>query len=325
MITDFFDIITSLSASTIRLSIPLILAAMAGMMSERSGIVNVGLEGKMLLSAFAAAATASVTNDAWLGLLAGIAVAVLLSLLHGLACITYNGNQVVSGMAINILAAGLAPTLANAWFKQGGQTPILSGESRHGPINLPGTETIGDIPVISNIYKYLISGHSVLVYITLAIPFLMAWILYSTRFGLRLRAAGENPHALDTAGVSVSAVRYRGQIACGILCGIAGAYLATAQNAAFSQNMTAGRGYLALAALIFGRWRPKPTLLACFLFAFTDAIQIRLQGTYIPGIGIIPVQMIQALPYLLTVLLLAGFIGKSEAPKALGIPFVKDR
>lgn len=325
MTTDFFAILISLSASTIRLSIPLILAAMAGMMSERSGVINVGLEGKMLLSAFAAAAIASVTNDAWLGLLAGIGVGILLSLLHGLACITYNGNQVVSGMALNILAAGLAPTLANAWFSRGGQTPMLSNSGRHGPIIWPGTETIGNIPVVGDLYQYLISGQNVLVYVALATPFLMGWILYSTRFGLRLRAAGENPHALDTAGVSVSRVRYKAQIACGILCGIAGAYLSTAQNAAFSQNMTAGRGYLALAALIFGRWRPKPTLLACFLFAFTDALQIRLQGTYIPGIGIIPVQMIQALPYLLTVLLLAGFIGKSEAPKALGIPFVKDR
>ncbi len=322
---EFFDLTLSVFASTIRLAIPLILAAMAGMMSERSGIVNVGLEGKMLMAAFAAAATAAVTNDAWVGLAAGIMVSVLLSLLHGVACITYNGNQVVSGMAINILAAGLAPTLANAWFNRGGQTPMLSADGRHTAIHLPGIETVGDIPLIGDVYRLLISGHNMLVYIAILTPFIVAWVLYATRFGLRLRAAGENPHALDTAGVSVSSIRYRAQIGCGILCGIAGAYLATAQSAAFSQNMTAGRGYLALAALIFGRWRPKPTLLACFLFAFTDAVQIRLQGTVIPGIGIIPVQMIQALPYLLTILLLAGFIGKSEAPKAIGLPFVKDR
>ena len=154
---------------------------------------------------------------------------------------------------------------------------------------------------------------------------LVAWVVYRTRFGLRLRAVGENPAAVDTAGISVEGMRYRALMVTGALCGIAGAYLSIAQSAGFTRDMTAGKGYLALAALIFGKWRPVPALLACLLFAFTDALQARLQGVPLPGIGVVPVQLIQALPYLLTILLLAGFVGKSVAPKAIGIPYVKER
>ncbi len=315
----------ALAASTVRVVAPLILAALAGLFAERSGIVDIGLEGKMLGAAFAAAATAAVTGSAWLGLGAGMVVSILLSMVHGLASITYNGNQVVSGMALNILVAGLAPTLGNAWFHQGGQTPQLVGEARFGVIVLPGAQTIGQIPVIGPIYQYVISGHNILVYVAAAAVPLVWWVVYRTRFGLRLRAAGENPHALDTAGVSVTWVRYRALIITGLLCGIAGAYLSTAHNAGFVRDMTAGKGYLALAALVFGKWRPLPTLLACLLFAFADALQIRLQGVVLPVVGQVPVQFIQALPYILTVLLLAGFVGRAIAPKASGIPFVKDR
>jgi general nucleoside transport system permease protein len=315
----------ALLASTIRVVTPLILAALAGLFAERSGVVDIALEGKMLGAAFAAAATAAVTGSAWLGLGAGILVSVAFSLLHGLASITYKGNQVVSGMALNILIAGLAPTLANAWFHQAGQTPLLTGDARFSRIILPGAETIGQVPIIGPIYRDVISGHNILVYVAAAaVPFTW-WVVYRTRFGLRLRAAGENPHALDTAGVSVAWVRYRALIVCGALCGIAGTYLSIAHNAGFVRDMTAGKGYLALAALVFGKWRPLPTLLACLLFAFADALQIRLQGVAIPGIGQVPVQFIQALPYILTVLLLAGFVGRAVAPKASGIPFVKDR
>jgi simple sugar transport system permease protein len=315
----------ALAASTIRVVVPLILAALAGLFAERSGIVDIGLEGKMLGAAFAAAATAAVTGSAWVGLGAGIVVSILLSLIHGLASITYNGNQVVSGMALNILVAGLAPTLGNAWFHQGGQTPQLTGEGRFAVIVLPGAEPIGQIPVIGPIYQTVISGHNIIVYVAAAAVPLVWWVVYRTRFGLRLRAAGENPHALDTAGVSVAWVRYRALIITGLLCGIAGAYLSTAHSAAFVRDMTAGKGFLALAALIFGKWRPLPTLFACLLFAFADALQIRLQGEDLPVVGKVPVQFIQALPYVLTVLLLAGFVGRAIAPKASGIPFVKDR
>ncbi|MGE0120484.1 MAG: ABC transporter permease [Dongiaceae bacterium] len=315
----------ALAASTIRVVAPLILAALAGLFAERSGIVDIGLEGKMLGAAFAAAATAAVTGSAWLGLGAGIAASVALAMIHGLASITYNGNQVVSGMALNILVAGLAPTLGNAWFNQGGQTPLLAGDARFGVITLPGAAAIGQVPVVGPVYQYVISGHNILVYVAAAAVPVGWWIVYRTRFGLRLRAAGENPHALDTAGVSVVWIRYRALLITGILCGLAGAYLSTAHNAGFVRDMTAGKGYLALAALVFGKWRPLPTLFACLLFAFADALQIRLQGVVLPGIGQVPVQFIQALPYILTVLLLAGFVGRAIAPKASGIPFVKDR
>jgi simple sugar transport system permease protein len=228
-------------------------------------------------------------------------------------------------MALNILVAGLAPTLGNAWFHQGGQTPQLAGAARFGVIILPGAATIGQIPIIGPLYQYVISGHNIIVYLAaVAVP-LVWWIVYRTRFGLRLRAAGENPHALDTAGVSVAWVRYRALVITGVLCGIAGSYLSIAHNAGFVRDMTAGKGYLALAALVFGKWRPLPTLFACLLFAFADALQIRLQGVVLPGIGQVPVQFIQALPYILTVLLLAGFVGRAIAPKASGIPYVKDR
>jgi simple sugar transport system permease protein len=322
---DLWLSLLALAASTIRLVTPLILAALAGLFAERSGVVDIALEGKMLAAAFAAASVAAVADSAWLGLGAGIVVAVLLSLVHAVASIRYNGNQVVSGMALNILAAGLAPTLGNAWFRQGGQTPLLSGDGRFGAIVLPGAETIGAIPVIGPLYREVISGHNIIVYAAAAAVPLVCWVVYKTRYGLRLRAAGENPHALDTAGVSVAGVRYRALMLTGVLCGIAGAYLSIAHNAGFVRDMTAGKGYLALAALIFGKWRPLPTLIACLLFAFADALQIRLQGVPLPIVGQVPVQAIQALPYVLTVLLLAGFVGRAVAPKASGIPFVKDR
>ncbi len=317
--------VASLAASTLRVATPMILAALGGMFSERAGIANIALEGKMLGAAFAAAAVAALSGSAIVGLGAGILVAVLLALVHGYACITHNGDQVVSGMAINIMVAGLAPTLALAWFQQGGQTPILSGAQRFAPVILPFTDLARDVPLFGPLYARVLSDQTVLVYVALLAVPLAAWVLYRTRFGLRLRAVGENPHAVDTAGISVAGMRYRALIITGLLCGIAGAYMSTAHGAAFVRDMTAGKGFLALAALIFGKWRPVPTMLACLLFAFADAVQVRLQGTVLPGIGEVPVQAIQALPYILTVVLLAGFVGKSAAPKAIGLPFVKDR
>jgi simple sugar transport system permease protein len=310
--------------ATVRVATPLVLAALAGLFAERSGVVDIGLEGKMLGAAFAAAAVATVTGSPWLGMLAAVVVSVALSMVHAVACVSYNGNQVVSGMALNILMAGLAPTLAFAWFSQGGQTPMLGPGQRFAPIVLPFAETFASMPVVGAIYGR-ISGHNVLVYIAaLAVP-LVAFVLYRTRFGLRLRAVGENPQAVDTAGISVAGLRYRALLCGGVLCGLSGAYLSIAHGAGFVRDMTAGKGYLALAALIFGKWRPLPTLLACLLFAFTDALQARLQGAVLPVVGAIPVQAIQALPYVLTVLLLAGFVGRAMAPRAIGIPYVKER
>ena len=311
--------------ATLRVSTPLILAAMAGLFSERSGIVDISLEGKMLASAFAAAAVAAVTGSAVLALFCAMATGIVLGLVHGFACITHRGNQVVSGLAINILASGLTVVLGIAWFAQGGQTPTLSGDARFMPVQLPLAQTLRDVPVAGQFYYDVISGHSVLVYLAWASVIGTWWVVYRTRFGLRLRAVGENPLAVDTAGLSVSGIRYAAVAICGALSGMAGAYLSTAQNASFVREMTAGQGYIALAALIFGKWRPVPALLACLMFGFLDAMSIRLQGVVLPVIGEVPVQAIQALPYILTVVLLAGFIGKATAPKAVGVPYVKER
>ena len=311
--------------ATVRVAAPLILAAMAGLFSERSGVIDIGLEGKMLAGAFAAAATAAVTGSPWMGLIVAVLVSCGLALLHGFACITHRGNQVVSGVAINVMVAGLTVVLGIAWFDQGGQTPPLAQTARFAPIELPFADLARGIPVIGHLYSELLSGHNVLVYVALAAVPATWWIVYRTRFGLRLRAVGETPAAVDTAGVSVDWLRYRAVLIAGALCGVAGAYLSTAQSASFVRDMTAGKGYIALAALIFGKWKPVPALLACLLFGFLDAGATRLQGVELPGIGQAPVALIQALPYALTVILLAGFIGKAVAPKAIGLPYVKER
>jgi simple sugar transport system permease protein len=303
---DPFALLFLTAAATLRVATPLILCAMGGLFSERSGIIDVGLEGKMLMAAFFAAAVAAVTNSAWWGVAAGIAAAEVMALLHGLACITYRGNQVVSGVAINIIAAGLTIVWGNAWFQRGGQTPALEGDARLMSLFFPR------------------AGDNILVYVALLAVPLTWWIIARTRFGLRLRAVGEMPLAVDTAGISVSWLRYRAVLLCGLLTGLAGAYIAVAQNAGFSRDMTAGQGFIALAAVIFGKWRPFKALGACQIFGQLDAVAIRLQGVRMPGIGEVPVQLIQALPYLLTVFLLAGFIGRAVAPKAIGVPYEKE-
>ncbi|WP_028465949.1 MULTISPECIES: ABC transporter permease [Nisaea] len=311
--------------ATLRVATPLILAAMAGLFSERSGVIDIGLEGKMLAAAFAAAATAAVTGSAWAGLGMGISVSIGLALLHGFACITHRGDQVISGVAINVVAAGLTIVLGIAWFHQGGRTPTLDASARFTEHALPFADAARSIPVIGPLYAEVISGHNILVYLALAVVPLTWWVVYRTRFGLRLRAVGENPAAVDTAGISVTGLRYSALVIAGTLCGIAGTYLSTAHSAAFVRDMTAGKGYMALAAMIFGKWKPVPTLFACLLFGFLDAMAVRLQGVELPVIGIFPVQLLQALPYILTVVLLAGFIGKAIAPKASGTPYVKER
>ena len=321
---EFLDLFVLTIDATLRVSTPLVLAALAGLFSERSGVIDIGLEGKMLGSAFAAGAAAAVTGSAWIGLAAGIGTSVALALLHGFACITHRGNQVVSGVAINTLVSGLTVTLGISWFAQGGQTPALPNTARFTPIDWPGAAALSDVPVIGALYSEILSGHNIIVYAAFAAVPLTWWVVYRTRFGLRLRAVGENPASADAAGISVTGLRYAAVLCCGLLCGIAGTYLATAQNAAFVREMTAGQGYIALAAMIFGKWRPFPTMMACLLFGFLDAVAIRLQGVEIAGIGQVPVPFIQALPYLLTVILLAGFIGKAVAPKADGIPYVKE-
>jgi general nucleoside transport system permease protein len=318
----FFSVLDS----TIRLTTPILLCCLGGLYSERSGVFDIGIEGKMLFAAFAAGVVAASSGSAYAGLLAGVAAGVTFSALHGFACITQRGNQIISGVAINFLAAGMTALLGKAWFQQGGKTPQLPNTARFQPIDLPGALAVKDVPMLGPIYEGLISGHNLLVYAAfLAVP-LTWWVVYRTRFGLRLRAVGENPAAVDTAGISVTKLRYSGVLICGIFAGVAGAYLAIAQSANFSPNMSAGRGFIALAALIFAKWNPVGALGACLLFGFLEALAIPLQGASIPGIGWkVPVQLITASPYILTVILLAGFIGKAIPPKAGGVAYVKER
>jgi simple sugar transport system permease protein len=320
------DLLTLLQVldSTVRLATPLLLACLAGLFSERAGIFDIGLEGKMLMAAFFSAAVAYVSGFVWLGLLAGIAASLCLSALHGLASITFRGNQLISGVAVNFLAAGMTVLIAQSWFKEGGRTPALMRGGRFEPVTLPLADSLRDIPVIGPVYYELISGHTILVYLALLAVPASWWILYRTRFGLRLRAVGENPAAVDTAGVSVIGLRYAAVAICGVLCGVAGAYLATALQAGFVKDMTAGRGFIALAALIFAKWRPWHALWATLLFGFLQAVALRYQNIELGQITI-PVQLMDALPYILTVIILAGFVGKAIPPKAGGEAYVKER
>lgn len=320
---EFLTIIQVLD-STVRLATPLLLACLAGLFSERAGIFDIGLEGKMLFAAFFSAAVAATSGSVWLGLLAGVASSLVLSGIHGLASITFRGNQLISGVAINFLAAGLTVLIAQSWFGQGGRTPSLIGGGRFTPIELPFAEALANVPYLGPIYSELLSGHSILVYVAFAAVPLTWWLLYRTRFGLRLRAVGENPAAVDTAGVSVVGLRFAAVAICGVLCGIAGAYLATGLQAGFVKDMTAGRGFIALAALIFAKWRPWYALYACLLFGFLQAIALRFQNIDL-GVFIVPVQFMDALPYILTVVILAGFVGKAIPPRAGGEPYVKER
>jgi simple sugar transport system permease protein len=287
----------SLVMSTLRLATPLVLAALGGLFSERAGVINIALEGTMLAGAFAAAAVTYATGSPWVGLLSGIAAGVLIAAIHAVACIRYKADQVVSGTAINILMFGVPGFLSGALFLSSGSTP-----------QLPKEQLIPYAPMVLA---------AVLVPLTW-------YVLYRTPFGLRLRSVGENPAAADAAGVSVASIRYAGVLLSGVLAGIGGAYLSIGQSSLFTRNMTSGRGFIALAALIFGKWRPVQTMLACLLFGFTEAVSIQMQGVVkLPSGEDIPVQFIQMVPYVLTIVVLAGFIGHSRPPRALGMPYDK--
>ncbi|NTC17155.1 sugar ABC transporter permease [Agrobacterium tumefaciens] len=322
---EYFDLVESILSSTIRLSVPLIFAALAGLFSERAGVFDIGLEGKMLGSAFAAGCVAYLTGSAWLGLTAGVVCSVALSLVHAFVSITNRGNQIISGVAINFFVMGITIVLGQSWFGQGGRTPQVADGARFLPVALPGAGWLSDLPLIGPLYANVISGNNLLTYIAfLAVP-VSWWVLFRTRFGLRLRAVGENPGAVDTAGISVAWLRYRAVICTGVLCGFAGVYLSIAQSASFVKDMSAGKGFIALAALVFAKWRPVPVMLACLLFGFLDAFANFMQGQRLPVIGEVPVQVFQALPYILTCILLAGFIGVARPPKAGGVAYTKER
>jgi general nucleoside transport system permease protein len=321
-------LIGTLLASTLRVATPLILCALASTLSERAGVIDLGLEGKMLATAFAAASIGAASGSLWLAVVGAIGIGIALSMLHGFACVSHRGDQVVMGMAITMTAAGLTVVLGIAWFHQGGQTPPLPDNVRLDLWFSGAAEALRGVPVLGSIVGIGLLGHSALVYGALVLVGVVWWLLYRTRIGLRLRATGENPAMVDAAGVSVLGLRYLALAGNGVLTALAGCYLVLAQNPQFIPNMTAGRGYMALAAMIFGKWHPVGALLACLLFGFLDAVAIRMQGAVLPawlGAAAVPVQAIQALPYVLTVVLLAGFIGHAYAPKALGLPYVKER
>ena len=305
------DIFTfSLIASTIRLATPLVLAALGGLFSERSGVINIALEGKMLAGAFTAAAVTHAVDTSlgmgaaspWIGLLAGMLAGLCIAAIYAVSCIKFKADQVVSGAAINILMLGMPGLLSGAFFLSSGSTPQIPKD------------------------RLLPQSPAVIAIAILALVAAIWYVVYKTPFGLRLRSVGENPEAADAAGVSVSRIRYSGVLLAGILAGMGGAYLSIGQSSLFTRNMTAGRGFIALAALIFGKWRPVQTLLACLLFGFTEAVSIQMQGVFkLPSGEDIPVQFIQMVPYVLTIVVLAGFIGSSRPPRALGIPYQKEK
>lgn len=311
--------------TTLRLATPLLLACLAGLYSERAGVFDIGLEGKMLMAAMSAAAVAAITGSVWVGLAAGILGALLFALVHGLASITFRGNQLIAGVALNFVASGITVLIAQDLFGQGGRTAPLSGGARFNAITLPFAEALAGVPILGPLYAEVISGHTLLVYVALALVPVTWWLLYRTRFGLRLRAVGENPASVDTAGVSVVRLRFTAVLITGALCGLAGAYMSTGLQAGFGREMTAGRGYIALAALIFAKWRPWQALGATMLFGFFQALALR-QDVITKTIGIaIPVPALDALPYILTVIVLAGLVGKAIPPRAGGEPYVKER
>ena len=302
----------------------LIFAAMAGLFAERSGVIDLGLEGKILASAFVSAGVAYAYQDPWIGIAAGIVASSMLALTQAFVSITQKGNQLVAGMAINIAMSGLTFVVAQYFFQQGGRTPDL-GEARLSEIVLPGTALLSDAPFIGWLYGSVIGGHTLLVYLAFLLLPLVHWLLYHSRFGLRLRACGENPHAADAAGISVQRTRYTAMLIDGVLCSFSGAYLSIVQSGFFLRDMSAGAGYLALTAMVFGNWRPLHTVLGCLMFGFFGAVQVQIEGVDLPVVGRIPGALIQMIPYVLTVIVLAGLMAKSVAPKALGKPFVKSR
>jgi ABC-type uncharacterized transport system permease subunit len=307
----------SLLFSTIRLATPLVLAALGGLYSERSGVINIALEGLMLAGAFTAASVTFYSGSSWVGVGAAMLAGALVAYLLAVACIRFKADQVVTGTGINIMFIGLPAVLGGALFISSGSTPQIPKENllpelyRFVPGFIPQWRIFTDVSVIS--------------VLALLLVLVTRYVLYHTSFGLRLRAVGENPEAADAAGIRVNRIRYVGVVLSGVLAAIGGAYLSIGQSSLFTRNMAAGRGFIALAALIFGKWRPVQTMFACLLFGFADALTIQMQGVAKwPSGEDIPVQFIQMIPYLVTIVVLAGLIGHSRAPRALGVPYDKE-
>lgn len=301
--------LTLVLAATLTAAVPLALAALGGIFSEGSGVINIGLEGIMLMAAFAAALGSWATGSAMGGVALALAVGALIAALHGLVSVKYRANQVISGVAINILALGLTDFLANK-FWGAGQSPAVAAVPH---LRLPFLQGIPVLSAFSDLTPF--------VYLMLILVPLASWVLYQTPFGLRLRAVGEKPAAADTVGVSVSRMRYLGVILSGVLAGLAGASLSVGLVSGYTTNMTAGRGFIALAAVVFGNWRPAGALAAALLFGLADAAQVVLQLSGFSAI--VPGQFLQMLPYLLTIFALTGLVGRTRPPAASGIPYEK--
>lgn len=298
--------LTDYLIASLRLSTPLAFTALGGLFSERSGVLNIGLEGMLLSGAFASAAGAYLTGNVWIGLLCGMFLGSVMGLLHAFLCVTLKVDQLVSGLAINLTALGLTSFWSRLIFSSGEAKQLPGLQS----LPIPG---LSKIPILGN----LLFNQDLLIYILLILIFLTTYFLFHTSFGLSLRAVGEYPRAADTAGVSVDWIRYLAVISSGILAGLGGAYLSLVHVRFFVEDMSAGRGFIALAALIFGRWHPAYTALACLLFGATEALQLRIQAF---GLSI-PYQFLVMLPYLIALFALVGLAGKSTPPSALGVPY----
>jgi len=282
-----------LLTSAIRLSTPLLFAAFGGVLSERAGVVNIALEGKLLAGAFCAAAVTIATGNPWLGVLAGAAGGMVVGLLHAVGGVLLRGDQIVVGVALNLLVAGATQFLMGVLYGSSANTPTFRG------------------------FGGSAGGLSPLVWIALATGPFVHGMLATTRFGLRLSAVGEDPAAAESLGIRPRRVRVAAVVLAGCVAGLGGAYLAI-DAAQFVKNMSAGRGFIALAAVIFGKWRPLGAMAACLFFGLAEALQIRLQGAGAPT------QFVQMIPYVLTMVALAGFVGRSRPPASLGVPLSRE-
>jgi len=315
----FSSIITpDLFASALRMATPLALAAIGGTICERSGVVNIALEGMMLTGAFFGTVLTLATGSPWIGVLAGILSGVVVAAIHAFASINLRADQVVSGTAINILALGVTGFMMERLYGHPGTT---DPSAMLRPIfNFP--DPAGFMGGVWHWINVVVFSHTPIVYIAIIIAIFAQWAMYKTRWGLRLRALGEHPRAADTVGINVLRGRWVAVLISGGLAGLAGANLTLEQVGSFTENMTNGRGFIALAANIFGRWTPVGSYLASLLFGFADALQIKLQA--FRGQIDIPPQFFLMLPYVLTVIVLAGVIGRSIGPAAVGKPYEKE-
>lgn len=300
----------SMLAATLRMATPLILGGIGGVFSERAGIMNLGIEGEMLVGACAAAVTGIATGNAWLGVLGALVSGMLMGLLHAFICIRFHANQTVVGTGVNIFATGLTPLVLQTLYNSGASSPATPALAAW---SIP---VVRDIPFLGAV----LGTHSPLTYLALALVPVSAFVLFRTRFGLRVRAVGEHPRAADTMGIDVYKHQYIAVALCGMLAGVGGAYLSLCQVSMFVKGMTNGRGFMAMAAMIFGKWNPWGVLLAALLFGCSDALQMVLQA----GGSQIPTDFLLCAPYILTVIALACFVGKAVSPKQVGKPYIKD-